>query len=246
MGEIVGLITARGGSKEVPRKNVLPVAGRPLIAWTVEAAVEAQGLDRVIVSTDDPEIAQVCREWGAEVPFMRPPELSRDDTPHMPVMVHAVRWMEAHWGRAPEYVLLLQPTSPLRTAQDIDGAIQVARRTDADSVVSVCEAKEHPYLIKTVSEDGALVDFIPGANLETRQLGPKVYFVNGAIYLTRSRVLVEEQTFYPRRVYAYVMPRERSLQVDTLWDLELVRRVMEARNSGDPSASEAAAPGGSP
>jgi CMP-N-acetylneuraminic acid synthetase len=125
MTKIVGLVTARGGSKSIPRKNVLPLAGKPLIAWTIEAALASRGLDQLIVSTDDEEIASVARAYGATVRFMRPAELARDDSPHIDVVRHAIDWLATRGPSEPEYVLTLLPTSPLRTSEDIDAAIAV-------------------------------------------------------------------------------------------------------------------------
>ena len=134
--EILGLIPARGGSKALPHKNIRQFAGKPLIAWTIETALACPMLDRTIVSTDDPEIADVSRHWGAEVPFLRPAELARDDTPGIEPVLHAVRWLGENEGYRPDYVMVLQPTSPLRTTEDIEAAIQLARDRQADGVVS--------------------------------------------------------------------------------------------------------------
>ena len=191
MPHVLGLITARGGSKSIPRKNVVPLAGKPLIAWTIEAALQSHGLSRVIVSTDDEEIAQVAREWGAEVPFLRPAELARDDSPHIPVVVHAVEWLESHEDMRSDYVLLLQPTSPLRSTEDIENAIRLALEKDADSVVGVCEASSHPYLTKRITADGRLQDFGPRPEgYLARQSLPPAYIANGAIYLRRGNMVI--------------------------------------------------------
>lgn len=224
---VLGIITARGGSKGIPRKNITLLAGKPLIAWTIEAAFESDCLDRVVVSTDNAEIAQVCRDCRAEVPFMRPVELAQDDSPHMDVIIHAVEWMMSHENYSPDYVMLLQPTSPLRTAEDIDAAVALALQRAADGVVSVSEAPAHPYLIKRITEKGSLVDFVdtPKGYLP-RQSFPPAYVVNGAIYLGRREVLLQRRTWYATRTYPYIMPLERSLDVDTPWDLYLANLVM--------------------
>ena len=227
----VGVITARGGSKSIPKKNTAPIGGKPLIAWTIEAALRSSALSRVIVSTDDTEIAEVARQWGAEVPFLRPAELARDDSPHIPVVVHAVEWLESHEDTRPDYILLLQPTSPLRSTEDIDNAIRLALEKDADSVVSVCQALSHPYLTKRITANGHLEDFVPKPEgYLRRQALPPAYFVNGAIYLVQRDVLIEKQTFYTERTYAYVMPPERSLDIDTPWDLYLADLILKERS----------------
>jgi len=229
--KVIAIITARGGSKSIPKKNITLLAGKPLIAWTIETALRSTGLNRVIVSTDDTEIAEVARQWGAEVPFMRPAELAQDDSPHIPVMVHAVEWLESHEDMRPDYVLLLQPTSPLRSTEDIDGATRLAFEKDADSVVSVCQAFSHPYLTKRIAPDGRLLDFVPKPEgYLCRQALPQAYAVNGAIYLVRRDVLIERQTFYTERTYAYVMPQQRSLDIDTPWDIHLANLILKDGN----------------
>lgn len=234
--QVLTLVTARGGSKGVPRKNLAPVAGKPLIAHTILAARAASGLDRVIVSTDDAEIADVARRYGAEVPFLRPAELARDDTPGIAPVLHALQWLEQEEDCRPAYVLLLQPTSPLRTAQDIEDAVRLARERDADSVIGVCEAKAHPYVAMKLGVDGALQSYLDldfddlQKKYPRRQDLPAAYLVNGALYLTRRDVLLNEKSFYGKRTYGYVMPAERSLDVDTAWDLELANLILTANS----------------
>ena len=242
--DVVALVTARGGSKGIPGKNVQRVAGRPLIAWTIRAARESALVRRVIVSTDDDAIARASCAAGAEVPFTRPTELAQDTSSHIGVVLHALDWLEADEGRLPDYLLLLQPTSPLRTAEDIDAAIALAAQTGAASVVGVCPAHTHPYLAKSLSPQGRLADFLTidrRAYLRRQDL-PPAYALNGAVYLTRPTILRQERTFLPADSVPYVMPAERSLDVDTLWDLNLLRLLMEDRTCcPEPSASPAAA-----
>ena len=228
--DILAVITARGGSKAIPGKNVAQVGGKPLIAWTIEAALKAPSISRVIISTDDSEIARVSREWGGEVPFMRPPELAREDSPHVPVVLHAVEWVESHEEKHPDCVLLLQPTLPLRSKEDIENAAALLLEKRADSVVSVCPAPSHPYLIKRMTADGRLEAFIetPDRYL-SRQTLPLAYALNGAIYLVRRDILVVSKTFYTDRTYAYVMPPERSLDIDTPWDLYVADLLLKDR-----------------
>src|SRR5262249_41195917 len=150
--------TARGGSKGVPGKNIAPVAGKPLIAWTIEAARAARRLARVIVSTDDSAIAQAARAFGAEVPFLRPVELARHKSSPISDALHALGWLEKE-RCLPHYLVLLQPTSPLRISEDIDEAIALAHAKNADSVVSVCAAHNHPLLVKKATPDGTLANY---------------------------------------------------------------------------------------
>ena len=225
---VVALITDRGGSKGMQRKNVLPVAGKPLIAWTIAASLQSPGLSRVIVTTVDEEIAQVSRDWGAEVPFIRPAELAKDDSSHISVVNHAIQWLDVNQFVKPKYVMLLQPTSPLRTTEDIESATRLAMTKQADSVVSVCLSHYHPYLTKTIAEDGTMSDFMNSTQKDLRrQALPPTFTLNGAIYLTRREVLLIEMTFHPPRTFPYVMPPQRSLQIDDPWDLHLVKLILE-------------------
>lgn len=217
----LALVVARGGSKSIPRKNLAPLAGRPLIIWTIEAALRCPTLNRVVVSTDDEEIAAVSRTHGADAPFIRPAELARDDTPTMPVVTHALKWLADEQGYIPDRVMLLQPTSPLRTSEDITAALALADERRADSVISVSKAHTHPHLAKRITREGLLVDFMDHPAVERRQDLEPVYALNGAIYLAERSLLLEKQSFYGRRTYAYVMTPERSIDVDTPWDLHL-------------------------
>lgn len=220
--EVVGLITARGGSKRLPRKNVLPLAGKPMIAWTIEAARQSSALERVIVSTDDDEIARVSQEHGAEVPFVRPSELGLDDSDHVAVVEHALNWLEQHEGVEPDYVMLLQPTSPLRTADDIDACVTTARERAAPAVISVTATSPHPMRL---GDDGTLERLSGVDESRGRLVAP-----NGAIYLNRVSSLHTERAFVPAGTLGYVMPSERSLDVDTEWDFSLADAALRRRS----------------
>ena len=235
-GEAGGIIPARGGSKGIPRKNVALVGGRPLLFWTTSEARKCRSLDRVIVSTEDNEIADLARSLGAEVPFSRPAGLAQDETPGIAPIIHATEWLEEHEGYRPEYVVALQPTSPLRSADDITSALKLAEEKDADAVVSVTPAHNHPYLAKRVLNDGRIQEFIPQERrYGGRQEFPPVYTLNGAIYLVKRSVLLQEGTFYTDRTFAYVMPPERSIDIDDPWDLHLADLTLRAgaANAGD-------------
>jgi len=198
-----------------------------MIAWTIQAALESDSLNRVILSTDDTEIAETGRKWGAEVPFMRPAELAQANSPHIDVILHAVEWLADNENYQPDYVMLLQPTSPLRTAQDIDAAMALARQHAAESVVSVSESPAHPFFIKSITKEGKLADFgdKPDGYLP-RQALPPAYVENGAIYIVRRDILLRQKTLYPDGTYPYIMAEERSLDVDTPWDLYLADLVL--------------------
>lgn len=231
-GRVLAVIIARGGSKGLPLKNIRFLAGKPLIAYTIDAALHARLLDRTVVSTDDGQIAEIARQYGAETPFLRPPELAQDETTVYPVLSHAVQWLEKSEGYRPDYVMLLQPTSPLRTAEDIDNAIALAREKNADGVVSLCETKHHPYWVKRVMGDGQVLDFTPlDKPYNRRQELPKAFALNGAIYMVKRQVLLERQTFYTDRTYSYIMSIEHSLDIDTPWDLHLAELILQGKSS---------------
>lgn len=230
--EILALITARGGSKSIPGKNISILAGKPSIAWTIEAALKSPLISRIVVSTDDEEIARVSSSWGADIPLMRPPELAKDDSPHIDVMIHAVEWLAEHEDYYPDSVMLLQPTSPLRTSEDIERAIELFLVKNADSVVSVNLTENHPYLAKCINDHGYLDDFIPKPDgYLPRQKFPPVYSLNGAIYLVKREILLDQKELFPRKTCAYVMPVERSLDIDTTWDLYLANLILQDREN---------------
>jgi N-acylneuraminate cytidylyltransferase/CMP-N,N'-diacetyllegionaminic acid synthase len=230
----LALIPARGTSRRLPRKNVLPVGGRPLIAWTIEAALISGVFDRVVVSTDDMEIAEIARKQGAEVPFERPANLAADNASTVDVLLHALEWFDTFEDYLPTHLACLQPTSPLRTNEDIVAAAELARERDADAIVSVGPIRQHPAWIRRVGEDGRLEECLPGettANLPANLAG--IYALNGAIYLVKSSLLREHKSFYAGRTYAYVMPAERSIDIDTAWDLQQADLVLRARRPNE-------------
>jgi CMP-N-acetylneuraminic acid synthetase len=226
---VLAVVPARGGSITLPRKNVLEFCGKPLIAYSIEAAQAAQRtgapIDRIVVSTDDSEILEVSRRFGADVPFLRPAELSGSDTPTLPVVQHAVRWAEKDAGATYDWVLLLQPTSPLRTAQDIQDALMLAGEPGTTSVISITDANSsHPAKLKLVA-NGLLKPYL-GTSLQQparQDFGFDVYKTNGAIYLTRRDVLVEDNSFYGDCARPLVMPTERSIDIDTGLDFDLAQ-----------------------
>ena len=228
---ILAFIPARGGSKGIPGKNLAPLAGRPLIDHTVEAArASAHGLD-LFVSSDDQAILDHCRTLGLDVSYVRPARLATDEAPMADALIHALDHLEARRGAAPEHVLLLQPTSPLRTAQDIDGAIDAYLASGADTLASVHEMAEHPYECLVQTGDGWSFLRKPDRAVHRRQdYGERFHFVNGAIYLCRTEVFRRERAFLREGSTAlYVMPRERGLDIDTPEQLELARMLLEHR-----------------
>lgn len=224
---VVALIPARGGSKGIPRKNLAPCGGKPLIAHTITAALGSSSLSRVIVSTDDDEIALVSRSLNAEVPFMRPRELSQDTTPMTAVLCHLLEWLAAH-GPEPDAVVLLQPTSPLRCSHHIDEAVEIFFRTRANSVVSVVEVPHqfNPVSVMTL-ENGQLTSYLDAGRLITRrQDKPRVYARNGPAVLVCRPSAIRKQDFYGEYCVPYLMSRKDSLDVDEPFDLELVDALL--------------------
>ncbi len=224
MDHAVCIIPARGGSKGLPGKNLALVGGKSLIARAVEAARGSASIDRILVSTDAEDIADAARAHGAEVPFMRPPELALDETPGIEPIRHAVRWLEAS-GASPRWVVILQPTSPLRTAADVAGAVALAREARPDKVVSVVPVTTPPHWMLVRQPDGALVPFLERAGDQRRQ-ATDLLVPNGAVYVySRDAVFADGSS--PMRTLGYPMPRERSVDVDTAYDLELARWFCE-------------------
>ena len=218
----------------MPGKNLRSVAGKPLIAWTIETALQCPLLDRVIVTTDSPEIVAVAREFGAEVPFMRPAELAGDDVPGVDPLIHAVQWLEAEQQYRPDLVVLLQPTSPLRGVEEIEGSIRLIVDKSADSVISVAPAPTHPYWMRTVDDAGRMRDFIEhDRSISRRQDLPPVYAVDGTIYLIRREVLLRERALYVKNTVALIMTEHRSLDIDTEWDLRLADLALTDRLGSD-------------
>ena len=226
---VLAVIPARGGSKGVPRKNIRPICGKPILAYTIEAALAARhSLRRIIVSTDDPEIAEAAHEYGAEVPFMRPKHLAGDQVPTLPVLQHAVRFVERQDGLTFDWILLLQPTAPLRGTQDIEKALDLARGGGCDSVISVVQVfAEHPILMKRI-EDNQLLPYSLEEKEGTRRQDyqPPAYMRNGAIYLTRRNVLLEGNSIWGHIIRPYVMPPDRSLSIDSELDFKLVEIIL--------------------
>ena len=228
---ILALIPARGGSKGLPRKNIKPLLGKPLIGWTIEQANNSKYIDKVIVSTDDEEIAKISKEYDAEVPFLRPKELARDDSPTIDTITHAINWFE-EMGEFFNIIVLLQPTSPLRTTSDIDKAIELfLNNKKALSLVSVKE-NEHPPFWSFKIENNLIKPLFGDEYFKKRrQELPKSYMPNGAIYISYVDVLKEYNSFYTPKTIAYIMPSERSIDIDNEFDFLLVEFVL--RNKGD-------------
>lgn len=218
---ILGLIPARGGSKGIPRKNIKTIAGKPLIAWAIEAALQAPSLSGVVVTTDDVEIAEVALEYGAQVPFLRPADLARDDTPGVEPVIHALKQL-------PQYdsVLLLQPTSPLRRSTHIEACLAQARCTSASCIVSVSPTLQHPYWMYHVDERQRLRSLFDLPQVTRRQDLPPVYAANGAMYFADAAWLHRQRTFITPETAAFVMASENAVDLDTPFDWKLAEFLL--------------------
>lgn len=224
---MIAIIPARGGSKGLPGKNVRPLNGKPLIAYAIEEALKAKHIDRVIISTDDEEIARVAVEYGAELPFMRPAELASDTAMAIDNYIYTIGRLEEEDGKPIDAFVVLQPTSPLRIAEDIDGAIELFEQKDADSVISYCQEAHPVTWHKYLDEDGHFVDIFE-ANIKNRQENRESYYPNGAVYVFRTS-MIRERKYYTDNSYAYVMPRIRSVDIDFIEDFEYAEFLLMRR-----------------
>lgn len=220
--KVAAIIPARGGSKGLVGKNIKMLNGKPLIAYTIQEALKSQYIDRVIVSTDDFKIAEISKEYGAEVPFMRPESLAGDKVGSVEVLIHAIDYLKHVESKEYPYTCLLQCTTPFKTAEDIDKTIEKCIESELfDASVSLCEAEVNPlWTVKLEQEQ--IVDFIEGGNdIPTRQELPKAYRLNGGIYVVDTNVLVTTKNLLPKNTTGYIMESIRSVDIDTEYDFKL-------------------------
>lgn len=227
---VLGTICARGGSRGVPKKNLRPLCGKPLIAHTIETALRCETLDRVVVSTDDPEIREVALRYGAEVPFLRPAELAMDGAPKWPVLKHLVRTLQDHEGYTCDIVVDLDPTSPLREVTDIEACLRILVEERADVVITVYEAAKNPYFNMVEYEgDRVRLSKVSSRPIACRQDAPPVYAMNASIYVMWRTFLMEKDGIFDGATRAYVMPPERSVDIDRELDFEFVEFLARRR-----------------
>lgn len=227
--KIVAVIPARGGSKGVLRKNIRDLAGKPLIAWTIEAASKSKYLDRVILSSDDIEIIEIAKSYGCEAPFIRPAHLATDNAISADVILHALDEVDSY-----DYVVMLQPTSPLRTTEDIDRSIEMVFNKKANSCVSVCESSQSPYWMYTLDDQDKMGAFMKTEKkFSRRQHLPVVYSLNGAVYIAEINWFKEKQTFITNETVGFVMPSNRSYDIDTNEDFLMCEYVMKNSKYND-------------
>lgn len=223
---VFGVIPARGGSKGLPGKNLRILGPLSLIGHAIASCREASRLSRFVVSTDSAEIAAEARRHGAEVPFLRPAALASDEAGMVPVLQHAVRWLESSGGTRPDLVVTLQPTSPFRTGADIDRTVAKLLETGSDSAQTVTEASYHPFFMKTLDGDRTVPLFADGHKFVRRQDAPAVYQPSGAVYVTRCAVLMEQGRVLGDDNRAIVMGFESSVNIDTEWDFLLAELLL--------------------
>ena len=225
--KIVATICARGGSKGVPKKNIRLLCGKPLITHTIEVAKKCKLINRIIVSTDDHEIAEIAREAGAEVPFLRPKELALDNTAKLPVIKHAIQFLESQEGYRADIVVDLDPTSPLRTEKDIEACIRMVMAGEADNVTSVTEARKNPYFNMVEIIDGK-VQLVKQLDypVTRRQEAPEVYDLNASIYVWKRDTLMDNDIIYLQKTGIYLMPRW-AIDIDDETDFELVEFMLK-------------------
>jgi len=226
--KILAIIPARGGSKGIPGKNIKIIAGKPLLAWTIETALQSKSIQRVIVSTDNDTIGKIAKEYGAEVPFMRPKKYAQDSTSDMPVYLHTLNWLAENENYIPEIIVWLRPTSPLRTAEDIENAIKIMCNENPDWVRSVCKVEHHPYWMYEII-DNKLKPVTKGINISDylqRQLLPDVYRLNGAIDIVKATTIISDKLMYSGEMTPYIMPYDRSIDIDTILDFKLAEQLL--------------------
>jgi CMP-N,N'-diacetyllegionaminic acid synthase len=226
---VLGIIPARGSSKGIRRKNLVPLAGKPLLYYTAQAARGSRRLTRTILSSEDDEIRNVALGLGVEVPFVRPGELATDEATSLSVVKHALQFVEDEEGRRYDVICLLQPTCPLRTSHDIDSALNLLEASDADAIVSLARVEDpHPMKMMLI-RDGLVHPLFPDRWRETvrRQELPPTFYLNGAVYAVRRAALLEHDSLWGKKTAAYVMPPERSVNIDSTLDLKLAEGFLD-------------------
>ena len=227
--KILAIIPARGGSKGIPRKNIKLLAGKPLIFWSIDAVLKAKGINRILVSTDDEEIAAEAIRYGVQVPFLRPKEFARDESPQYETVLHALDWLEQNEKYVPDYTLLLQPTSPLRSSEDIGNAISIVNDLKPNAVVGVTEAKNHPYFIKRINEKGILESYSNNIfpKYFRRQDMPTAYVINGAIYINEINHFKKTKEFIPEGTIPLIMSPKCSVDIDSEFDFRIAESMLQ-------------------
>ena len=221
---VLAIIPARGGSKGVLRKNIRELGGKPLIAWTIGEAKKSNYIDRIILSSEDDEIIKVAKHWGCEVPFIRPRELAQDNTPGIDPVIHAIETLQEKY----DYIVLLQPTSPLRNEKHIDEAIELLELKKADAIISVCETDHSPLWCNILNEDLSMTNFLSKELLNKRSQDlPLFYRLNGAIYICETQKLLRNKSFFIKEnIFAYIMDKKTSVDIDDDIDFLVAKELI--------------------
>lgn len=225
------IIPARAGSKRLPKKNIKDLNGKPLISYTINAAVNSKYITEAVVSTDSEEIKSIALKYGAKVPFLRPKKLADDHSKSIDVVTHAIDYYKKEFNKEFDYVILLQPTSPLRDSNDIDNAIKYLNEKNANAIISVCEMEHNPIWSNKLNKEKSMKDFLDKKfiNKRTQELD-KYYRINGAIYICKTNILVKENRFFiDDNIYAYEMSQEKSIDIDTNLDFILAKTLLEEK-----------------
>ncbi|MGL4761238.1 MAG: cytidylyltransferase domain-containing protein [Sarcina sp.] len=220
--KVLAIIPARAGSKGIKDKNIIDLVGKPLIAHSIEQGLNSKYIDKVVVSTDGEKIAEVAKQYGAEVPFLRPSEIACDTAKTIDVMIHCVDFLNNN-NEEFDYIVLLQPTQPLRKVEHIDEMIEKIVNEEAKGIVSVCKVKEHPILMRTIDDKGKLNNLLSESSTMRRQEMPDYYKVNGVIYVNKIDKDFKLETSLNDNKLAYVMEEKYSIDIDDLMDLEIAR-----------------------
>jgi len=225
---VVAIIPARGGSKGIPKKNIIPLAGKPLIVYSIETALKSKYIDKIFVSTDDNEILEIAEKNGTEL-IKRPKELAKDNTPDLPVFQHAIKQLIEKHNYKPDIIVNLRPTCPLRSEEDINSSVKKMLETDCDAVRTITNSKNHPYWMGKLDGD-RLLPFMDNISVEKyyqRQLLPPAYIINGGVDVMKADVLIVQNSLYGKDIRAVFMPFERSIDIDTKFDLMFAESIIK-------------------
>lgn len=233
--KVILTICARGGSKGLPGKNIKKIFGKPLISYSIEQAKALGWVDRIVVSTDDVKIKKTAEKWGIVVPFMRPPELATDTASKLPVLIHAIHKAEKYWKEKYDIWIDLDVTSPLRFVEDIKEAVDMLFMPDTSSVITAVESHHNPYfnMVEVDNFNYANISKSSSKLITRRQDAPKVYAMNGSIYVMWRDEFLKRKTFFTEKTQLYIMPPERSFDIDNIVDFEIVKLYLKRRRGFD-------------
>ena len=231
----VAFIFARGGSKGLPNKNLLPLNGKPLIAWAIQQALSVERIESVIVSTDSVEIASTAKLFGAEVPFMRPTELATDRSPEWLSWRHALNWFKKETGHFPECFVSIPTTSPLRESSDIDRCLDLFGEVDCDAVVTITESHRSPYFNMVRKNESGRIELIskPEGQIFNRQDVPLTYDMTTLCYVARPQFIMRAESLFDGVIHGVTVPKERSIDIDTQVDFEICEYLLNRKQVKD-------------